>query len=319
MKKQLTLIGAVTGFSVMMIKLMFLTIEAAKFGSGFLALFIVLVSFFILAFILALLKVIKKGEFFIEYDKEIIYAVVILFSALIVYFFGVEFKLDKNITVGILALFFGIFFKKYALEATLGAFIGAGIYINTGYLGVIIVSLIVVFVRISFKGVFNGLGGKLGTIAFVGGLVAFIVLQESFGVGQAKNIADLIPVITVSLTSALLTFSINNELKLGPVTAYAIVLLLGSIFLLFEATKNLDLSTVVYGSALIGMSKKQECESYFVVILASIIFSLFALVGVSFINIGGRSGLLALISVIIAKEIYITIKKVPLGIKEEAY
>jgi len=58
MKKQLTLIGAVTGFSVMMIKLMFLTIEAAKFGSGFLALFIVLVSFFILAFILALLKVI---------------------------------------------------------------------------------------------------------------------------------------------------------------------------------------------------------------------------------------------------------------------
>lgn len=319
MKKQLTLIGAVLGFFVMLVKLMFLVIESAKFGRGLLALFIVFVSFFILAFILTLLRVIKKEEFDIEYGKEVIYSLVIFVSALIVYFFGVELQIDKNITVGLLALLFGLFLKKYAPEATLGAFIGAGIYVNSGYLGVIIVSLIVSVVRIIFKGVFTDLGGKLGTTAFVGGLVAFIFLQESFGTGQEKNIIDLIPILSVSLTSAFLTFVLNNELKLGPVTAYGIIILFGSIFLLFNATKNLDLSSVVYGAALIGMSKKQECENYFIVIFASFIFSLFAIVGISFINVGGRSGLLALISVIIAKEIYSTIKKVPLSIKKEAY
>lgn len=319
MKKQLTLIGAIIGFFVMIIKLIFLTIEAAKFSKIFLALFIVFISFFILAFVLTWLKLIKKEEFDFEYGKETIYSLVILITALIVYFFAFEFQVDKNITVGLMALFFGLFFKKYAPEATLGAFIGAGIYVNTTYLGVIVVSVMVSFVRIIFKGVFNGFGGKLGTTAFAGGLIAFIFLQESFGVGQAKNINDLIPILSVSITSALLTFILNNELKLGPVTAYAVVILLGSIFLLFNATKNLDLSTIVYGAALIGMSKKQEYESYFIVILASFIFSLFAIVGISFINIGGRSGLLALISVILAKEIYRTVKSRPLFIKKEAY
>lgn len=319
MEKELSLIGLIIGFIVITLKLIFLTIEALNFNLGLFVFFIIFDLFFVITAILTFLKVIKKEQEEDNKDYEIIPFFIILSGALIVYFLTTKLNLDKNIAVGLVAIAFGIFVKKYGPEATLGAFIGAGIFIKTGYFGVILVALVAGFINIYFKNIFKDLGGKLGTTAFIAGIIVFMISDEILGFATKKELLDLIFILLVSLFAALATFILNNELKLGPIISYGIVILLGSIFLLFTATRNLDLSSIVYGAALVGMSKKKEEISYTVIVAASIIFSIFAVVGISFVNVGGRAGLLALISVFMSKEAYLLIKNKRLNIQKDAY
>lgn len=159
------------------------------------------------------------------------------------------------------------------------------------------------------KEVFVGIGGKSGTIAFVGGIIVLMFFGEVLGNGLPKDNMQLLFILLVSFIAALLTFILNNDFNLGPTIAYGIVILLGSVYLLIPATKSLEFSSIIYGSALLGMSNKNQKDDDFIMIIASIIFSFCIFVGTSFINIGGRAGLLALISVLTVKEPYYLIKK----------
>lgn len=309
MRKHLAIIGAIITFLVSAIKLMFLTRESYLLSIGFLVLFSIIDFLFIIAAVIVFIRIIKKAEFSELDEEEIFSFIAILTGALVVYFFGTEINIDKNITVGLVAIITGLLVKKYTAEAVLGAIIGAGLCQYTGYFGIIFISVFAGIFNTLLKEVFVGIGGKSGTIAFVGGIIVLMFFGEVLGNGLPKDNMQLLFILLVSFIAALLTFILNNDFNLGPTIAYGIVILLGSVYLLIPATKSLEFSSIIYGSALLGMSNKNQKDDYFIMIIASIIFSFCIFVGTSFINIGGRVGLLALISVLTVKEPYYLIKK----------
>lgn len=127
MRKHLAIIGAIITFLVSAIKLMFLTREAYLLSIGFLVLFSIIDFLFIIAAVIVFIRIIKKAEFSELDEEEIFSFIAILTGALVVYFFGTEINIDKNITVGLVAIITGLLVKKYTAEAVLGAIIGAGL------------------------------------------------------------------------------------------------------------------------------------------------------------------------------------------------
>lgn len=316
MKKGLSLFGLILTFTIMIVKLTHLTIEGFSNGLSYLIILIIIDLFFIVGFLFIFLK--DQKEIPKETNKiTILPFVVILTAALLIYFVSKELHIDKTISVGLLAIVFGIFIKKHDKTALVGAFIGTSILLNTTYFGIVLISLVAGFIYYLLADNLNGLGGKLGTIVFVSGLIIFLILGEPVGVKTETNLTNLFAYLGVSLITALLVFILNNEFKLGPVTAYGIITIIGSLFLLFPLTRNLDLATIVYGAGFVGMTSKKAKNDYFILIFASLLFGLFSSLGLTFLNIGGRSGLLALISTISASGIYFLVIKAIKNIKKE--
>ena len=172
-------------------------------------------------------------------------------------------------------------------------------------------SIIAFLINFLIEDVYEGLGGKLGATAFVGSLITFYILGETFNQALSYSSFDSLYVIVIVLLAGTATYVLNNELKLGPIIAYSLVSLFGGIFLLFPLTKNLGFINIVFGASFVGMSSKEGVKNYLVVITASLLFGIFSIVGKSFINIGGRGGTLALISVLTANNFrYLLVKPV---------
>lgn len=300
MKKETSLIGITIVFIIMAIKLTHLTIEAISINDYFLILFIVIIAFWLISFFVNYKTIIKAPKGKMDKKDHLFDFLAILSGALIVYCLSSDLQLNSVIVVGILAVFSGLLIKRFANEIILGAFIGAGTFLSSGYLGVIVASSIAAGVYFLLKEVFKGLGGKLGTSAFIGGIITYLIFNEVIVKGHSYSGINVFYVIIISLLAGVLTYILNNEFKLGPITSYGIVLLLGSVFLLFSYTKDFNFANIVFGAALVGMTDKSKQRGYFIAIVASLLFGIFIAIGESFLNIGGRGGLLMLMSVLTA-------------------
>lgn len=311
MKKILSLIGSSIVFIIMSIKLYFLTIEAYNNSTSIFVAFLGINLLWIVGLIKTYFEIIKDGERQINYKDAVISLGLILSGALVVYIFTSNFNLHSVIIVAIVGLFAGVFIKDYAQEVVIGTFLGMSTFLSTSYAGVIFASIITFIIFFLIKDVFKGLGGKMGTTAFVGGLITFFLLGDTFTQGIGYESLNVIYVLIIAIIAGVLTYVLNNEIKLGAIVAYSIVSLIGGIFLLFPSTKDLGFINVVFGASFIGMSSKKDVKSYLVVIFASFIFGFFSIIGKSFINVGGRGGTLALISVLAANNFqYLFVKPI---------
>lgn len=317
MKKQVSLIGVTLIYLVFGINLFYLTVEATSFNYLMLAVFLVIDVLCLGSLIFIYRQITKFASDKIDSKDHLFDFLSILFGALIIYFLANNFEFNSLVSIGVLALVSGVVIKKHAPEITIGGFIGAGMFLDSGYLGVIIATIISSVLYFTIRDVFNGFGGKLGTTAFMGGIITYLVFIEEFGKGVSYNGINVLYVMLIALASAVLAFILNNEFKLGPIVPYGVVILLGSIFLLFTYTKEYNFLSVVFGASLIGMTSKEQSEGYFVVVLASLIYGTFIVVSQSFTNIGGRAGLFVLMSILTAKVIKHIINNFLKGKKKE--
>ncbi len=308
MKKILSLLFLVAVTAVMGLKLYFLSNESYDVSLGFFVSFLMIASLWLFSVINIYIDFFKEEVKEFVYKDELFKFSLIFTSALIVYVLHSEFNINSVLVVASLTLLGGLFIKKFDKEVTIGAFIGMGSFLISGYGGVVIASVIAGIVNFMLKDHLNGIGGKLGMIAFSGGLLTYVIFKESFVSFNSYEPNDLIYILIVSIVSALITYILNNSLNLGPVISYSIVSLLGVLFLLFPLTKALSLTTIVFGSSFIGMSSKSQVKSYFIIITAAFVFGVFSFIGQSFTNLGGRGGTMAIISVLVAinfKDIFI--------------
>ncbi len=206
--------------------------------------------------------------------------------------------LNSVLSAAIVSLIGGLFIKKYGADITVGAFFGMGLFMPETYHLFALAIIGVGILNYTLKPFFNGVGGKLGMTAFTGTFIIFIIFNQSFIESRFYNGFEILYVSLTAVVAAVLTDLLNNHFKLGPVTAYSAVSILGALlFIFFEPTKALGLAGVVFGASFVGMSSSEAHQNIFIVILAALLFSFVVIMNQNLDGLGGRFGTTALIGV----------------------
>lgn len=305
MKKAKTLIGLILINLITGLMLYEFFTEALDFSTVYFILTLAVGLLWLITFIFLYVKTIYDEPKKMEHSliKEFYNYIFILSASVIVYLTNTYLNVNAVIMASVLSLIGGLFLKDNAKEITIGAFLGMGSFLVSGYIGIVLASFLVYIVNFLIRDLFNGMGGKLGTTAFVGGLITYFLFNETFGSFVPYESINIIYVILIALFGSLLTYLLNNKLKLGPYISYSMVSLLGGVFLLIPATKDLGFINVLFAATFIGMSDKENMRNLFVVAIAALMFSLFSVFAGSFTGLGGRGGTMALISVLAASNL----------------
>ncbi|HHY68928.1 MAG TPA: hypothetical protein PLB36_00875 [Bacillota bacterium] len=155
----------------------------------------------------------------------------VILGALVTYLLNAYAKLGPVVASGLVTLLSGIFLPALGPAITCGSFVGMTSANLLGLSGIFAASFIAGLVFLLASEVFNGFGGKLGTIAATGtALAAFFTGKPFLHVNPIEPSLMIFIVLTGAISSAL-SFFINNRLKKGGVIASGLVALVGGIFL----------------------------------------------------------------------------------------
>ncbi len=244
----------------------------------------------------------KKIIFKLEDFVSVTFGVFLTYS--LVHFFSLNVIISAS-SVGLLG---AIGLKKHQIPIYCGAFAGMVSVVLFSFLEVLILSVICSIIYTLSKTIFNGFGGKLGTIAFLSSLIVHSIFQDEFITVQIDfNIFILILVTTFSV---LLTFYLQHLLKISAVLASSLPSLLFAIIFIYFFPNHLDYVVVFFSASFIGMSSKERLPTILSVILSGVILGLIYDVFLELFNgLGGKLGLMAMISVIITTSITNIFKK----------
>lgn len=226
-------------------------------------------------------------------------------------FWGISNVLASSL-VGLLA---GVFLKKYDLAAFTGSFVGMSSIHLFDYSHLLMASFIGGIVFIFGKSVFPGVGGKLGSTAFLGTLLtsafihknAFSFLEYGIDLWHVDfSFTFVIVLIIISSAASYMTFFITQKFCKGSaVIASSIVGIAGSLLTpLFFKESAFLMSTAIFCASFAGMSKTNVLKSsaYYWVSGALTGFIFFTTTPI-FIGLGGKLGTSAFLATLGSKSI----------------
>lgn len=209
-------------------------------------------------------------------------------------FLGVNAVLASGL-VGVLA---ALIFRPYAVAIFCGSFIGMSSPELLGFADLLIAALIASGLFVLTKDVFNGVGGKLGTIALSGVFIACALFDLPFLVSSPLDQAMMGWIILFSVAGAVLSNVLNIRLSQGAVMGSAAVgVVFGGFLPLFFETGGYTLAVVAFGASFAGMASRKYLEHELWSVLAGVVFALlFIYSAQSFGGVGGKLGTIAFAS-----------------------
>jgi hypothetical protein len=171
--------------SIYIISLLFSAYQA---GNLWVSLFFIILS---ISITVATVKTMSLQSFGAKWNEYPISVLMIVIGALIT-FNLVKFQMSAVLASSIVGIFGSLILKRYEIEIFTGSFVGMSSVVLFSDIGILVASIIAAVIYLSGKNVFVGIGGKLGSSAFIGtSLVALAV---------GKNVWNLdISVINTSL------------------------------------------------------------------------------------------------------------------------
>lgn len=231
----------------------------------------------------------------------------VFFGAVITFFISTELGLGAVIASGLVGLFGGLLIKKHAVAIFCGSFIGmCSIDLLTLFPCIVLAGLLGGTIFISCKKLFPGLGGKLGTIAFISSILTSVVVGNPLLSGSMVGLEDNILLVFYSVCGAVFTYIISIRFKHGAVVASAFVGLVGGLILpIIHNTTGVTFAVAVFCASFAGMSSREHFKSEMDMIFVGIICGLtFVLTTPHLGGAGGKLGTIAFGSVIILSSIY---------------
>ena len=189
----------------------------------------------------------------------------------------------------------GILFPKYGAAIYCGSFVGmSSTAILPGAFALLISSLIAGGVFVMSEHTLNGIGGKLGTIAFIGSVITGLAFQIPFSSSPLPRFDVAWYVVILCVLAALLTWALGNHLGLGAVVASALVGLAGGLILprIFPAHGEL-LAVAVFCASFTGMSSSERFSAVMMMIAGLLTGIIFFLSLSVFGGAGGKLGMIA--------------------------
>jgi hypothetical protein len=203
-------------------------------------------------------------------NKNILSFVAVIVGALLSHFINVDLKLGLVVGSAAVGLAAAVLVPDYAVAAYTGSFVGmAGTKLLPGYPQLAMAAIVAGIVYILALAVFGGFGGKLGTIAASGCLITGLALSTEFThpAVPAWNVGLLL--VITGVVAAVVTYYLNNNRKLGPVKASALVGLVAGVLALVAGillpavkTTGATMAVVAICASFAGMSNTKRMPSW---------------------------------------------------------
>jgi hypothetical protein len=237
-----------------------------------------------------------------EYPKAML-AVVI--GALATFYLA-KFGMSAVLASALIGIGGSLLFKRYEIEIFTGSFVGMSsiVFFNDG--GILAASVISAVAYLMGKNVFVGIGGKLGSSAFIGTLlVAFLAGVDVVNFDNALiNTSLPIWFIVIALIVSAIASIVTNQMaqrwfKGSTVLGSSVAGILGYLLSLsFGGLGGLFAGTI-YAATFAGMSQNKVLKSpLFFAIAGSITAVIFLASSTYFLGLGGKMGTSAFIGVL---------------------
>lgn len=227
--------------------------------------------------------------------------IALIVGALMSYTLSVNFELGAVVGSALVGILVALFLPKFGVPTYCGAFVGmtsAALLPNQAY--VLLAAVIAGAIFVASKLVFNGFGGKLGTIAWTGAVAAALLTGQELLTGSLPdgNVGAMILIYAV--IGAVLTRVISIRFKHGPVMGSAIVALAAGLLLpVIHPEAGMQLAVMVTCATYAGMSSAERIPNEGYMAIAGLIAGLIFIFSQPFIQgAGGKLGTTAFGSVI---------------------
>jgi hypothetical protein len=193
-----------------------------------------------------------------------------------------------------------LFLKQYAVAIYCGSFVGMSSGLLLTFFPFVLATLLAALIYLATKDLFNGVGGKLGTIALSGALITSLLTRSPFLEGSLFSNVEQIVIILISIIAAIITFTLNNRLKQGAVLASALVgFMMAGIFRVTNLDLNITYGIVAIGATFVGMANQARLKDERYVALAGLLFGLIFIYSAPYFGgAGGKLGTTAFLSVL---------------------
>ena len=233
--------------------------------------------------------------------KDTLAALALLLGALVTFWASVDLGLGPVVASALTGIAAAAFAKPYAVPAFCGSFVGMSSAEVYGYSGVALAAAAAGVVFVLGKHAFNGVGGKLGTIAWAGCVAAALLMGEPLLTGRVPGWDVGAPLIIYCAAGAWLTFILSVRFALGPVMASGLVGLAGGLLLpvLHGAQTGTTLAVGVFCASFAGMSAVKRFGNASWMLPAGVVSALAFMLSAPFMGgVGGKLGTIAFGAVI---------------------
>jgi len=201
-----------------------------------------------------------------------------------------------------------IFMRKYEVALYCGSFAGMVSISLFSFMEVLVLALICAFIYILSKPIFKGYGGKLGTIAFMSSLIVHSIFNDQYLVLSFDINTWLLFLTTIS--GVMITFYFHHRFKTSAVLSSGLFSLIFGLLIYLISSNHMDYVVIFFSASFIGMSSKEKLPNVWYVLLSGIILGLIYDVFLELFNgLGGKLGLMAMLSVIVTSGISIILRK----------
>ena len=267
--------------------------------------FLLVFIFFSLAALVTVFIVFKEEVYhkpyvILDIKKQGADLLAVFIGSAITYLVHIHTPLCIVLSSGLVGILSALFVKKYQVALYCGSFVGMSSPLLLGIIPFILASALAGFIFVLVKDVYNGFGGKLGTIAFSGALITSLLSGTPFLDGTPYTMNQQWMILGFSIFASTITYTLNVRLKLGPVLASGYVgFFLGAMLRIFSESNGLMLAIVVIGASFAGMSSQSRVKDERLVALSGVLFGLiFIYSGPFFGGAGGKLGTIAFLSIL---------------------
>jgi hypothetical protein len=212
------------------------------------------------------------------------------------YEFNHSLALGAVVASAIVGLIGAAVFPRHAAAIYCGSFVGmASSSFLMGFHDLMVAALIAGLLFSISEDVLGGFGGKLGTIAFCGVLIAGLGFKRQFEIHPVPPPELAWRIVLSAIAATMLTTWLSTKRNLGPVRASCLVGLIGGLLApaVFPQYGN-SLAVVIICASFTGMSSSERMPSYWMILAAGLLTGIIFLYSFSlFGGAGGKLGTIA--------------------------
>ncbi|HHY44249.1 MAG TPA: hypothetical protein GX512_00870 [Firmicutes bacterium] len=239
-----------------------------------------------------------EGPVFPVKDLKLFLSVFV--GALVSYWLNVNLGLGAVVASALVGVLAGVVVPAYGVPIYCGSFVGMASPKVLNETGIILAAAVAGVIYVLAQDVFNGFGGKLGTIACSGCILACTFLRHPLlsGVVPTWDVGSRL--IVTSVVAAVAAYYVNVRMGKGAVLGSALVGLAGGLILpaLFPEI-GASLATVAICASFAGMSSKARIPNELLMAIAGVIVGLVFMFSSPYLGgAGGKLGTTAFGSVI---------------------
>ncbi len=223
----------------------------------------------------------------------------VVMGAIMTYALSLLFGIHAVTASALVGLLAHVFLKRHEVAIYCGSFAGMTSVMLIRPLEFVLVAVLAGLVFVLLKPVYQGFGGKLGTIAFIGSVTTYVMLGKDFATIILLRF-NLVIFILVAVIGAILPWYIQHRIRPSAVFASAAPSLLMALLFIPLLTHGDIYATVFFAASFAGMASIDRLPNLFWAGIAGLVCGLLFYGTFIVMNgAGGKLGTIAVLSVIV--------------------